>query len=101
MGRKITLNALCELNKKLLDLMNCVLEAKQCASTNKKSDNTEWKYGMYKQLLGSTNFHKILKQSLTHNCQKADIRQVPYPGPTKFRYRQGYLENGACKSMDN
>jgi hypothetical protein len=47
---------------------------------------------MYKQLLGSTNFHKILEQSQTHSCQKADIWQVPYPGPTIFRYPQGYLE---------
>ena len=66
-----------------------------------KSDNSEWKYCTYKLLLGSINFHKILEQSQTHNCQKADIRQVPYPGQTKFRYRLAYLETGACKSLDS
>jgi len=67
---------------------------------NQKNDNSEWKYGMYKVLLGSINFHKIYEQSLTHNCQNPDVWQVPYPRPTKFRYRWEELEPGACKHLD-
>jgi hypothetical protein len=56
---------MCELTKKLLDLKKWIFEAKQCASTHHKSDNSEWKYCTYKLLLGSINFHKILEQLQT------------------------------------
>jgi len=71
-----------ELTKKLLDLKNCIFEAKQCISTHHKrldvsTDSSELKYCIYRLFLGSINIHKILQQSQTPRCQKARIWQVP------------------------
>jgi len=51
-------------------------------------------------LQGCMNIHKINEQSKKHRCQKADLGEVPNPGPIKFRHRLAYLGPGICKSQD-
>jgi len=103
--RTSILHAMCELTKHLLVLKNCTFEAKHCISTHHKTlnvstDSSEWHYCMYGLLLGSMNIHNILQQSQKHRFQNDDIREVPNPGPIKFRHSLQYLEPGICKSLD-